>query len=69
MIVYGVVVNCKNSAKKIEFFTKTIKEYCDTKRLRELHISAAKERIKSGVKRGSPISFAESLERIRRLFD
>ena len=65
---HGILLVCKNPEKKVEFFVKTIKEYCDTKPMREFQIKASKQRLKKGVKRGSSRGFAESLERIRGLF-
>lgn len=65
----GQLLYCKDEAKRLTFVTRTISEYCDTKRLRDRQIWAAKERAKSGVKRGSSRGFAESLERVRKLFE
>ena len=64
----GILLKSQNETNRMLFFTKTVKEFCDTVRLREFHIAAAEERVKQGVKRGSSRGFAESLERTRRLF-
>ncbi|MFQ5605395.1 MAG: nucleotidyltransferase domain-containing protein [bacterium] len=68
VLKHGILLNCKNPEKRVEFTTRTIKEFCDTKPLREYHILAAKRRTDTGVKLGIPRSFTESLEPIRRLF-
>src|SRR3990172_9265412 len=69
VLKYGILLDCKNTEKKFEFVQRTIKEYCDTNFLREFHLNAAKERIKTGEKRDSSPGFTKSLDSIRGLFD
>lgn len=68
VIKNGALLTCKSLEIKHRFFVQTTKEYCDTNRLREFHIAAAKQRALSGIRRGSSKSFTDSLERVRKLF-
>ena len=68
ILKHGLLLHCRNPGKRLYFFQKTVKLYCDMAQFREFHINAASLRAKQGVKRGSSRSFADSLERVRRLF-
>ena len=68
ILKHGLLLHCRNPEKRIYFFQKTVKQYCDMAQFREFYINAASLRAKQGVKRGSSRSFADSLERVRRLF-
>ena len=69
VIKHGILIDCKDVDKKFEFVHRTVKEYCDTNYLREFHLNAAKQRIKTGERRGSSPGFTKPLDSIRRLFD